>query len=193
MGVYFATLPALVEVSWANVQSEGSTKNRSMMMVAIVASVLSIVAHGLLTALIAGRVWTIKKRMRQLIGRGAPAIYQKYDAVIAMTIESGLISPISLIIQDVLIQTGRLLPAGIVSSCVPQVIALAPLLFLVRGGLGLATKGSHITLQAETASHDVGQVLSPPLAVSVAVVQTRSVASSEAQINSDVKPDGEYV
>ncbi|KAK7026817.1 hypothetical protein VNI00_015475 [Paramarasmius palmivorus] len=192
VGVYIAALPTFFELSWGSVQSVTSTKNRKMTTFSNVVTVLNTVTNGLLMALIAGRIWTIKRRMRQLIGRGAPTIQQKYNTVIAMTLESGLIIPVSLIVFDVFTQVDNQLAAGLVGSCLPQLIALAPLLILVRGGLGLTTKGSHITLQAGTTGHDVEQA-SPPMTVSVTVSRIRSVASSEAQTNGDVKPDEEYV
>ncbi|KAK7046040.1 hypothetical protein VNI00_007035 [Paramarasmius palmivorus] len=195
-GVYSAALPIFFKNFWANLQSGASMEDGRMARFSNAVTILNTISNGILTILIAGKIWIIKRRMRQLVGQGAPGIHQKYNTLIAMTLESGLIIPVSLVANNVFIQTGNMSASGIVSSCLPQLLVLAPLLILVRAGLGLTTKASHMTLQAEATSHDTGEVFSPPLAVSVTVAQTRSVASvgsSEAQINRDVKPGGEYV
>uniref|UniRef100_A0A0W0FC45 Uncharacterized protein n=1 Tax=Moniliophthora roreri TaxID=221103 RepID=A0A0W0FC45_MONRR len=177
IGVYSAALPVFTKLSFGNIESVPSTDNRKMMMFSTAVIVLNTIANSMLTLLIAGKIWSIRRRMHQLVGRGAPSIHRKYDTLVSMTLESGLIIPMALVAINVCIHTGNTVGSGLLAACVPQIIAFAPLLIMVRAGLGLTVEANHVTLQTGT-EIELQRSVSRPLHVSVTVSQTKSVASS---------------
>ncbi|KAG7086000.1 hypothetical protein E1B28_003523 [Marasmius oreades] len=60
---------------------------------------LNIGANILLTSLIAGRLWWIRRRLQQLVPNGT--FFNKYTSLIFMTLESGMMIPIALTIYAV--------------------------------------------------------------------------------------------
>uniref|UniRef100_A0A0W0FKA6 Uncharacterized protein n=1 Tax=Moniliophthora roreri TaxID=221103 RepID=A0A0W0FKA6_MONRR len=178
MGVYSAGLPVFIKLSYGNIQSVGSIENRKMMIFSTIVIVLNIIANSVLTLLIAGKIWSFRKRMHQLVGRGATTIYRKYDYLIAMTLESGLLIPVSFIVYEISVFTNNLIVSGILGTCIAQITAFAPLLIMVRLGLGLTVEGNHITIQAETTGHEVEVELQTSRRVAVSVTRSQTVSVS---------------
>ncbi|KAI3603880.1 hypothetical protein WG66_004434 [Moniliophthora roreri] len=185
IGVYGAALPVLLEFPYAAIEDVVSLNNPKLLRFSTAVIVLNAFANGSLTLLIAGKIWMIRRRTRQYTRRvGAPAVHQKYSTLIAMTLESGLIIPVSLIILEIFVHVDNTVGAGIMGACLPQIMALAPLLIMVRVGLGLTVRveASHGTMQAETTAtgHEVELQMSRPLAMAISVTtsQTVSVSSS---------------
>ncbi|EEB90768.1 hypothetical protein MPER_10982 [Moniliophthora perniciosa FA553] len=203
IGVYGAALPVFLGWPFAAIEDVVSLNNRKLLIFSTAGIVLNGICEWLVNALDpcdrldiflcialkqdppAGKIWMIRRRTRQFTGRvGAPAVHQKYNTLIAMTLESGLIIPISLVTLEALVHANNVVAAGIIGACLPQIMALAPLLIMVRVGLGLTVQveTSHGTIQAETTAtgHDIELQTSRPLAVAVSVTtsQTVSVASS---------------
>ncbi|ESK88814.1 hypothetical protein Moror_17092 [Moniliophthora roreri MCA 2997] len=161
IGVYSAALPIFIKLSYGNIQSVASIENRRMMIFSTVVIALNTVANGMLTLLIAGKIWCFRKRMHQLVGRGATTIYRKYDYLIAMTLESGLLIPVTFIVHEVSLYTNKLIVAGILGACISQIIAFAPLLIMAE------TTGHEVEVELQT---------SRPLVISVTRSQTVSVS-----------------
>ncbi|KAG7090084.1 hypothetical protein E1B28_011701 [Marasmius oreades] len=107
---------------------------------------LSLVAHALSTSLIAGRIWTLKTRLQDLGNEGIEgSLPQKYNSIIAITLESGMIIPTFLIVFtvfDVLnTKTGAHGDVIVVwGTMMPQISALAPLIIMIRVALGLTVE-----------------------------------------------------
>ncbi|ESK83445.1 hypothetical protein Moror_15583 [Moniliophthora roreri MCA 2997] len=161
MGVYSAGLPVFIKLSYGNIQSVGSIENRKMMIFSTIVIVLNIIANSVLTLLIAGKIWSFRKRMHQLVGRGATTIYRKYDYLIAMTLESGLLIPVSFIVYEISVFTNNLIVSGILGACIAQIIAFAPLLIM-----------------AETTGHEVEVELQTSRRVAVSVTRSQTVSVS---------------
>ncbi|KAJ8081222.1 hypothetical protein PM082_018067 [Marasmius tenuissimus] len=155
-GVYYTELPQYMKVQYAaglQQQTSAEVLEKSLAFTTA-ALVLGAFANALLTLLIAGRIWWLKRRIQRLMVRGqhshgksqslAP---QKYDSVIAITMESGMIIPIFLItytVYSVRNATSSDHDALVIMAFIlPQVIAFAPLLILVRVGLGLTVERDH--------------------------------------------------
>uniref|UniRef100_A0A0W0FKA1 Uncharacterized protein n=1 Tax=Moniliophthora roreri TaxID=221103 RepID=A0A0W0FKA1_MONRR len=177
IGVYSASLPIFIKLPFGSIQNVVTIDNRKMVALSTTVIVLNALSNGSLTLLIAGRIWMIRRQLHKLIGESAPAMCRKYDTLIAMTLESGMIIPVSLIALEVCLRTNKAEGAGILGSCISQIIAFAPLLIMVRAGLGLTVEASHVTMQAESISREM-EFASRPLTVSMAMSQTRSIASS---------------
>ncbi|KAI3603879.1 hypothetical protein WG66_004432 [Moniliophthora roreri] len=162
------------------VDTEVLVKDKKLAQFSMTIIVLKVLASSSLTLLIAGRIWSIRRRMQSLIGRGTPAVHRKYNNLIAMTLESGLMIPVSFIAMEVFVHMNDGVGASILGACIPQIMALAPLLIMVRFGLGLTVEGTHVTMQAETTGYevDIELQISRPLAVSVTTSQIVSVESS---------------
>ncbi|KAG7090077.1 hypothetical protein E1B28_011694 [Marasmius oreades] len=112
--------------------------------------VLSAVSNALPPFLIAGRMWTMKTRLQDIMHEGIEgSLPQKYNAIIAITLESGMIIPTFLIIYAVFnvinAKTGAHGDAIIVlSTMMPQIIALAPLIIMIRVALGLTAERHNV-------------------------------------------------
>uniref|UniRef100_A0A0W0FK99 Uncharacterized protein n=1 Tax=Moniliophthora roreri TaxID=221103 RepID=A0A0W0FK99_MONRR len=178
IGVYSAELSFYVR--HPIVDTEVLVKDKKLAQFSMTIIVLKVLASSSLTLLIAGRIWSIRRRMQSLIGRGTPAVHRKYNNLIAMTLESGLMIPVSFIAMEVFVHMNDGVGASILGACIPQIMALAPLLIMVRFGLGLTVEGTHVTMQAETTGYevDIELQISRPLAVSVTTSQIVSVESS---------------
>ncbi|KAG7090114.1 hypothetical protein E1B28_011725 [Marasmius oreades] len=131
--------------------------------------ILAAMANALLTLLIVGRMWWMKRRIQRFMRNGiAGNLPQKYESIIAITMESGMIIPtffILLTIYNILdAKTGDHDDAIIIMSCmISQVIALAPLIIMVRVGLGLTVERNHVedstplsTMRSSPRSSQVG-------------------------------------
>ncbi|KAJ8088073.1 hypothetical protein PM082_013624 [Marasmius tenuissimus] len=154
-GMYYAGLPNYVELNDATgLQEQGSIEILKQSMVFTTAALaFGAFAHTLLTVMIAGRIWWVKRQLLHLVApenRVADSSLRKYDSVIAMTVESGMIIPIF----EVICTTFNVLAATegtsrnvtmIISSMGPQIIAFAPLLIMVRVGLGLTIERDHVS------------------------------------------------
>ncbi|EEB97820.1 hypothetical protein MPER_02785 [Moniliophthora perniciosa FA553] len=92
-----------------------------------------------------------------------------------------MLMPIYLLAHIICLNTGQIVASNVLGVCIPQIMAFAPLLIMVRVGLGPTVEESHITLQADVSSHDVELQTSRPLAVSVTVSHTRTVSPSGAK------------
>ncbi|KAL0570065.1 hypothetical protein V5O48_011895 [Marasmius crinis-equi] len=154
-GVYYAGLPQYIQIQYATglqKQASGNVLQKSLGFTTA-ALVLAAFSNALLTLLIAGRIWWLKRQLKGVLsrGRGISGITgnlpQKYDSVIAITMESGIIIPIF----QVIFLVYMVLNASsvdhdaltIMASMLPQVIAFAPLLIMVRVGLGVTVEGDH--------------------------------------------------
>ncbi|KAL4265908.1 hypothetical protein AB1N83_003468 [Pleurotus pulmonarius] len=95
--------------------------------------ILSMITNTLVTALIAGRIWWISRRLREFLG---PA-YSEYTAAIAIIVESGLMCTISAVAFTAAYRVQSARWAAYYFSS--QAIGIAPTLILVRVGLGTGT------------------------------------------------------
>ncbi|KAG7090087.1 hypothetical protein E1B28_011704 [Marasmius oreades] len=104
------------------------------------------VSHALLTYLIARRIWTLKTCLQDLGHEGiAGTLPQKYNSIIAITLESGMIIPTFTIIFTVFNVINAKTGAhgdvtAILSTIMPQIYALAPLIIMMRVTLGLTVE-----------------------------------------------------
>ncbi|KAK1227359.1 hypothetical protein PQX77_009642 [Marasmius sp. AFHP31] len=155
-GVYYTELPQYMKIQFAaGLQQQASAEVLEQSLAFTTAAlVLGAFANALLTLLIAGRIWWLKRRIQRLMvraqhsqGKSGSLGPQKYDSVIAITMESGMIIPIFLItytVYSVRNATSSDHDAlTIMAFMLPQVIAFAPLLILVRVGLGLTVERDH--------------------------------------------------
>ncbi|KAJ8497093.1 hypothetical protein ONZ45_g12197 [Pleurotus djamor] len=86
----------------------------------------------LVTGLTAGRIWWIKRHLSQFLG---PHATSKYDSILAIIVESGLLYPMFLLIYLGMtkVNWGHWMTYYLIS----QVVGIAPTILLVRVGLGL--------------------------------------------------------
>ncbi|KAL0570063.1 hypothetical protein V5O48_011893 [Marasmius crinis-equi] len=151
-GVYYAGLREYIKIQFATglqQQASGDVLQKSLGLTTA-ALVLAAFSNALLTLLIAGRIWWLKRRLKRVLsgGRGLGGIAgnlpQKYDSVIAITMESGIIIPIFQIIYLVYMVRNATSAdhdaLTIMAFMLPQVIAFAPLLIMVRVGLGVTVE-----------------------------------------------------
>ncbi|KIK54170.1 hypothetical protein GYMLUDRAFT_77217 [Collybiopsis luxurians FD-317 M1] len=92
----------------------------------------------LLTGLIAGRLWYINNAAAKLFGT-SPSPDKRYNAIVAMFLESGSLYPIALIICLVIQVTGS--PASM-DLILLQIVGIAPMLILVRTTLGVSIENA---------------------------------------------------
>ncbi|ESK82453.1 hypothetical protein Moror_8559 [Moniliophthora roreri MCA 2997] len=161
VGVYSAELSFYVR--HPIVDTGVLVKDKKLAQFSMTIIVLKVLASSSLTLLIAGRIWSIRRRMQSLIGRGTPAVHRKYNNLIAMTLESGLMIPVSFIGMEVFVHMNDGVGASILGACIPQIMALAPLLIMAE------TTGYEVDIELQ---------ISRPLAVSVTTSQIVSVESS---------------
>ncbi|KAL0059999.1 hypothetical protein AAF712_013235 [Marasmius tenuissimus] len=162
-GMYWAGLRQYVKIDYGTDSLGGSGERakvlRQSMFSTTTALILSTVAHTLLTTLIAGRIWWMRRQFHQVV---TPDIRvanlsgpRKYDSVIALTVESGMIIPIFEIIFIAYVTrdtNSNRDAAKIMAFMLPQVIAFAPLLVMVRVGLGLTVERDDVSELTNTTS-----------------------------------------
>ncbi|KAE9389019.1 hypothetical protein BT96DRAFT_414877 [Gymnopus androsaceus JB14] len=105
--------------------------------------VVSFFTNVLLTVMIAGRIWWIRRTVTHM---GYRALFQQYNTAFAIFVESGIIYPIILLISLITV-----LAVPLVINIFPiliQVVSIAPMLILVRSGLGVSTEGVQSSDQA---------------------------------------------
>ncbi|KJA18262.1 hypothetical protein HYPSUDRAFT_45430 [Hypholoma sublateritium FD-334 SS-4] len=83
----------------------------------------------LVTVLMAGRIWWIARKARSILG---PGLSSKYNTMIAIIVESGVIYSIYVVLDVVF--PDLLLDAGLA-----QVVGIVPTLIIVQIGLGMST------------------------------------------------------
>ncbi|KAJ8075576.1 hypothetical protein PM082_021206 [Marasmius tenuissimus] len=110
---------------------------------------LNIAANTLLTLLIVGRLWWFRRRLQQLMPNGP--LWSRYTSIIAMTFESGILIPVTLVVYLVFLlrlpgPKGDHAALAVLNVALPQIIAFAPLLITVRAGLGLTVERDQISL-----------------------------------------------
>ncbi|KAK7046045.1 hypothetical protein VNI00_007040 [Paramarasmius palmivorus] len=137
---------------------------------------LSIVADSLLTLLIAGRIWRVRRWLQHSGSHmGQMGGHRDYNRIIAMTLESGIINPIGLIILLVFTAIGNDQASSVLASLLPQIFAIAPLLITVRAGLGLtveAEQGS--TRTAQNQAFSLGSLPSASRVLDITASSSRS-------------------
>ncbi|KAG7085996.1 hypothetical protein E1B28_003519 [Marasmius oreades] len=157
-GVYYYELRHYIKIQFASglQQQTSSEVLKKSLAFTTAALILAAVANALLTLLIAGRIWWLKRRVQHLTGNGIIGnLPQKYDSIIAITMESGMIIPIFLIIYTVYSirnTSGDHDALVIMAFMLPQVIAFAPLLIMVRVGLGLTVERDHVKTSSSYAT-----------------------------------------
>ncbi|KAF9261058.1 hypothetical protein L218DRAFT_1078985 [Marasmius fiardii PR-910] len=148
-GVYYYELRHYIKIQFASgLQQQASSEVlKKSLAFTTAALILAAVANALLTLLIAGRIWWLKRRVQNIMGEGIIGnLPQKYDSIIAITMESGMIIPVFLIIYTVYSvrnYSGDHDALVIMAFMLPQVIAFAPLMIMVRVGLGLTIERDH--------------------------------------------------
>ncbi|KAJ8088077.1 hypothetical protein PM082_013628 [Marasmius tenuissimus] len=153
IGAYYFGLHQYVQINYAtDLQDRERPEVLAKSLVLTTATLLlGAFAHALLTVLIAGRIWWVKTQLRQLVApenRVASFSSRKYDSVIALTVESGVIIPIFQVIYIVfnVVNTDSAHDAlTVMAYMFPQVIAFVPLLIMVRVGLGLTVERNHVS------------------------------------------------
>ncbi|KAJ8088071.1 hypothetical protein PM082_013622 [Marasmius tenuissimus] len=180
-GMYYTGLRQYIKMDYyrADLQDQESAQARNQSMVSTtIALALAAVAHMLLTALIAGRIWWVRRQLRRLVSpenRVVCSSLRKYDSVIALTVESGMLIPIFEVIYTVFyaLNTGRTDHDAltVMPYLFPQVIAFAPLLIMVRVGLGLTVERDHVSeLSSLNASITVPRNEEPLHEVQISIV-----------------------
>ncbi|KAF5343923.1 hypothetical protein D9758_012129 [Tetrapyrgos nigripes] len=112
---------------------------------------LNIATNVLLTLLIAGRIWWLR---REVVGYLGSAVNKRYLMTIHIIIESGLIYPLALILELILnSDTGIEFHTRF--SILTQVVGIAPTSIIVRTGLGIAVENVNVipSLELEAASN----------------------------------------
>ncbi|KAJ7749984.1 hypothetical protein B0H16DRAFT_1550838 [Mycena metata] len=112
------------------------------------------ITNVLSAGLAAGRIWWISRRASSYLGRRSR---QKYMALTAILLESGLIYPAALLLTIVLFLI-RSTPTNSVLVCIAacyHIVGIAPTLIIVRVGLGVSTDDVDkcITISRGTDSH----------------------------------------
>ncbi|KAF9258546.1 hypothetical protein L218DRAFT_948317 [Marasmius fiardii PR-910] len=184
---YYYGLPKYLKVQFGS--SQGRDFVTQSLPITTATLVLAAVANALLTFLIAGRMWWLKKRLRNLVhGEVGASLTQKYDSIIAITVESGMIIPTALFIYTFFeIQDATAGKHGdvlaVISTMLPQIIVLAPMIIMVRVGLGLTVERYH----AETPSISAMRIVNESQSRSNHQVSAASVPDPENGVEYVVK------
>ncbi|THU81698.1 hypothetical protein K435DRAFT_469393 [Dendrothele bispora CBS 962.96] len=123
---------ALVSVGRGDPSADGGVNNPLAFSLYELFLALNIVFNLLLTALIAGRVWYIRRQAELILG---DPIKQKYNTAIVVCIESGILYPICLVLflsLQLNISSVDFFPILV------QVVGIAPTLITVRSSLGVS-------------------------------------------------------
>ncbi|KAK1228820.1 hypothetical protein PQX77_008139 [Marasmius sp. AFHP31] len=192
-GLYWAGLRQYVKIDYSLEASVGRTEDFNQSMFSTIALLMSTVAHTLLTALIAGRIWWIRRLFHQVftpdVRVASLSGSRNYDSVIALTVESGMIIPI---FQIIFIAYATQDPnsshdaSKLMAFMLPQVIAFAPLLVMVRVGLGLTVEGDDVSELTNMTSFAASPRPRPRLASTCRDVQlsvTLDPTSNEIELN----------
>ncbi|KAF9255207.1 hypothetical protein L218DRAFT_1008814 [Marasmius fiardii PR-910] len=130
-----------VEVEFGSIEDSNKAMSKANV-ISPVGLVCSTIAHTLLTSLIAGRIWWHKRQIFQVMRNRRLACH--YNSIIAMMIESGLIIPVfhTIVIAVTVVKTMTVVM--VMTTLDIQIISLAPLLIIVRVGLGRTIEKDHI-------------------------------------------------
>ncbi|KAK7046035.1 hypothetical protein VNI00_007030 [Paramarasmius palmivorus] len=121
----------------------------------VAAALASMVADTLLTVLIAGKIWWSSRELLILRQRKTRS-QQLYGRIVAIILESGMIVPVITILLVVYTAQSNGQALSIVTTLVAQVYALAPLLIMVRIGLGMSIETEKLaTLSTGVLSQDL--------------------------------------
>ncbi|KAG7090078.1 hypothetical protein E1B28_011695 [Marasmius oreades] len=176
-GVYYSEFRQYMTVQYISdpAQESGDFIKQSLPFTTAVV-VLAAVSNALLTVLIAGRMWWMKRQIQYFVCDGIVGnLPQRYESIIAMTMESGMIIPTFIIIYTVVgvlnAKTGTYGDVIVVlSTILPQIVAFAPLIILVRVGLGIRVERDQInSSQSSQGRTTVPHVLSIHRDVTVSV------------------------
>ncbi|KAF5374337.1 hypothetical protein D9758_004675 [Tetrapyrgos nigripes] len=107
---------------------------------------LNVVLNVLLTALIAGRVWFIRREAEVILGR---AVRERYGMAITLCMESGVLYPIGLILF-LSLQLG--LSSLDFFPILVQVVGIAPTLITVRSSLGKSVDNVRQVVESQSVS-----------------------------------------
>ncbi|KAI3603878.1 hypothetical protein WG66_004435 [Moniliophthora roreri] len=155
-GLYYTEIHSNLEVPFGggtDIEKSAEILRKSLPLT-ISAIVVNLLANGMLTGLIAGRIWWHTKQIRESLGPRGAKRTSRYNHIIAMTLESGMIIPIYLILLGLFSVRGNVQVMQLLSSMWPQVIAIAPLLIVVRAGLGLSMDSAYLTTQDPASIHE---------------------------------------
>ncbi|KAJ6467696.1 hypothetical protein C8R47DRAFT_1152462 [Mycena vitilis] len=95
--------------------------------------VTSFATNAVLLALTAGRIWWIRRNACLVL---EPAHTRKYNTALAILLESGAIYCLTLLIYLISYTINNSLVTTVFSSSIPQMMNIAPMLTIVRVGLG---------------------------------------------------------
>uniref|UniRef100_A0A0W0FP19 Uncharacterized protein n=1 Tax=Moniliophthora roreri TaxID=221103 RepID=A0A0W0FP19_MONRR len=148
----------------------------------IAAAILSMLADTFLTVLIASRIWWTTRQVQKF--RRRRATQQKYDRIVAIMLESGMIVPVFLIAFAISTVDGQAVP--IFAALLPQ--ALAPLLIMVRVGLGLTADTEELTTLRAGVSHEIEFQATVPTGLDREnFLDTNASSSGDRTADSDVQ------
>ncbi|ESK88817.1 hypothetical protein Moror_17095 [Moniliophthora roreri MCA 2997] len=134
----------------------------------IAAAILSMLADTFLTVLIASRIWWTTRQVQKF--RRRRATQQKYDCIVAIIIWVD----------------GQAVP--IFAALLPQVYALAPLLIMVRVGLGLTADTEEFTTLRAGVSHEIEFQATVPTGLDREnFLDTNASSSGDRTADSDVQ------
>ncbi|KAJ7579892.1 hypothetical protein C8J56DRAFT_950290 [Mycena floridula] len=101
---------------------------------------MTFVTNVLGVTLTAGRVWWITHQAKELLPKNAK---KRYDTVVAILLESGVLYPVVLIVAAITFAAGGTISSRVFIGLMYQVVGISPTLLLVRVGLGV----SHDTVE----------------------------------------------
>ncbi|THU89638.1 hypothetical protein K435DRAFT_728939 [Dendrothele bispora CBS 962.96] len=104
--------------------------------------IVNAVTHVCLTAMIAGRIWWIRREVNGLLGH---AVQRRYKTTITIILESGIIYPFALIAW-LIIQSVTYIEFYTQYAILIQLVGIAPTSIIVRAGLGVAVENIEETL-----------------------------------------------
>ncbi|KAK7046043.1 hypothetical protein VNI00_007038 [Paramarasmius palmivorus] len=129
-GLYYAEIRSNLSIPFGG--SSDIEKNAEILQnsipITITVFVLNLLANGILTGLIAGRIWWHTKQIRESLGSRGAKRTSRYTHIVAITLESGMIIPIYLIFFGLFSIRGNVQVVQMLSSMFAQVIVRHPLL-----------------------------------------------------------------